>query len=80
MQQAGVALARAARAVARTRQEQFQVQLFELELEAARDAPAALDMVGEILVQRRGELPCLVRRARSGSTPRERTNRLSVSP
>src|SRR5687768_6071738 len=56
----GIALAGAARTVARMRQEQLEIEFLELELQAARYAPAFLDVAPQIGVQRRGELLRLV--------------------
>src|SRR5690606_31150466 len=60
--QAHVALARATRAVTGPRQEQAAVELLELELEPALDAPARAHVLGK----RCGELPAESRPVRLG--------------
>src|SRR6266404_7589039 len=47
-EQPRIALARAARAVPGAREKQFQIQLFELELQAAGNTPSLADMTAEI--------------------------------
>ena len=78
--QAGITLAGATRAAARMRQEQFQVQLFEFQLESARHAPSLGNVSRQVGIQGGGELlPLLGWQPLHRPFP-HRTNRLSVSP
>ena len=78
--QAGIALARAARAVACVRQEQPQVQLFEFELEAARYLPVLADVAAIAPHSGRRRVAGLVRASHRDPRRAIDTNRLSVSP